>query len=94
MDRIPPESLATTRLVQRIKQGEDLSQWIIGWQNQYVAFEDCVNQYPELAELRPASEALAKLADVALGLSAYDPHLIGPFGEYLLPLALAFADDT
>ena len=94
VDRIPPESLIASRLVRRIKRGEDLSPWIVGWQNQRVAFDDCVKQYPELAELQPASDALATLADVALGLEKYDPNLVGPFGEYLLPIAIAFADDT
>ena len=94
VDRIPPESLIASRLARRIKQGEDLSPWILGWQNQSLVFDDCVNQYPELAELQPVSDALAKLADVALGLAEYDPSLVGPFGEYLLPVAIAFADDT
>lgn len=94
VDRIPPESLAAFHLAQRIKRGEDLSPWVVGWQNQYIAFDECANKYPELAELRPASEALAKLADVALGMVAYDPTLLGPFGEYLLPIATAFADDS
>lgn len=93
VDRIPAESLLATRLARRIKQGEDLSPWIIGWQNQCAIFDTWVNQYPELAELRPASEALARLADVALGLASYDSNLVGPFGEYLLPIATAFADD-
>lgn len=93
VDRIPAESLSATRLARRIKQGQDLSSWIIGWQHQHVIFDKCVNKYPELAELRPASEALSKLAEVALGLVPYEPSLVGPFGEYLLPIATAFADD-
>lgn len=94
IDRIPPESLATFHLTQRVKRGEDISPWIVGWQSQFIAFDDCVTKYPELSELRPASEALAKIADVALGLTPYDPTLLGPFGEYLLPIAIAFADDS
>lgn len=94
VDRIPPESLVATRLIRRIKQGEDLTPWIHGWQIQHTLFDKCVNRYPDLAELRPASAALAKLADVALGLETFDPNLLGPFGEYLLPVATAFADDT
>ena len=93
VDRIPVESLSTVHLAPRIKNGEDLSPWIIGWQHQHMVFNDCVSQYPELAELRPASEALSRLADVALGLASYDSSLAGPFGEYLLPIAIAFADD-
>jgi len=93
VDRIPAESLPTAHLTSRIEQGEDLSPWILGWKHQHAVFDDCVKQYPELAELRPASEALAKLADVALGLAAYEPRLAGPFGEHLLPIATAFADD-
>lgn len=93
VDRIPAESLTAARLARRIKKGEDLSPWIIGWQNQHALFDDCVNEYPELAELRPASEALARLADVALGLVPFESGLLGPFGEYLLPIATAFADD-
>lgn len=93
VDRIPAESLSAVLLARRIKKGEDLSPWIIGWKNQQVVFDDCVKQYPELAELRPASEALAKLADVALGQATYEPSLTGPFGEHLLPIATAFAND-
>lgn len=93
VDRIPAESLTAARLARRIKNGEDLSAFIIGWQNQRAIFDDCVDQYPELAELRPASEALVRLADVALGLVPFDSSLLGPFGEYLLPIATAFADD-
>ena len=93
VDRIPAESLLAARLARSIEKGEDLSHWIIGWQNQHAVFNDCVNQYPELAELRPASDALAKLADVALGLAEYEPSLAGPYGEYLLPIATAFSDD-
>ena len=94
VDRIPPESLATFRVAQRVKRGEDLSAWVIGWQNQFLVFDECVKTYPELAELRPASRALAKLAEVALGIAAYDPTLLGPFGEYLLPVVIVFSDDT
>ena len=93
VDRIPAESLPATRLARRIKQGQDLSPWIIGWQHQHAVFDKCVNKYPELAELRPVSEALSRLAEVALGLAPYEPSLVGPFGEYLLPIATAFADD-
>ena len=81
VDRIPAESLTAARLARRIKKGEDLSPWIIGWQNQHAIFDDCVDEYPELAELRPASEALARLADVALGLVPFDSGLLGPFGS-------------
>ena len=93
VDRIPAESLPAARLARKIKRGEDFSSWVVGWQNQHTIFEDCVKQHPDLAELQQASEALAKLADVALGLVAYDSSLLGPFGEYFLPIAIAFADD-
>ena len=94
VDRLPPESLVSYQLARRVKHGEDLSSWIIGWQNQAIVFEGCVSEYPELEELRAVSQALAKLADVALGKANYDPTLAGPFGEYLLPIATAFADDS
>lgn len=94
VDRIPPESLATYQLMLSMKFGEDLSPWLISWQNQYCVFDKCVEKYPELEELRPASAALARLADVALGIAEYDPKLAGPFGEYLLPVAYNFANDS
>ncbi len=94
VDRLPPESLSTIRFIDAWKQEKDISAWLRGWKEQAQIFDECVSNFPNLEELRQASAALAELANVAEGVSPFEDRLLGPFGEYLLPVALAFREDT
>lgn len=91
VDRVAPESLASRRAEADLAAGRCMARWITGWQAQREALRD----YPHLrAELDAPSQALAILADIVAGdASARRPAatraLAGPFGEWLLPVALA-----
>ena len=96
VDRLPPESLAARRCGTDVLAGKSLDSWTTGWRSQHESFESACVSYPELEELRDASTALAQLADVAAGVLSPNRSLAGPFGEYLLPIALVFCgnDDS
>lgn len=89
VDRLPPESLATRRCLQDLAAYADMASWTEGWRAQHRAFADLCVAFPELEELRDASNALAAVADVIDGLAPQDSALAGPFGEYVLPIAHA-----
>lgn len=91
VDRLPSDSPEVRRCRSDILAGRDLSVWSKGWRLQYHEMEKACGRFPELYELREASEALFKLADVADGRALPSKDLGGPFGEYLLPIAFAFA---
>jgi len=90
VDRISPESLASRQAEADLANGAPMESWLDGWRRQRTALE----RHPELhAELREASDALVEIADVVAGRSHTEPAgLAGPFGEYLLPIALAVED--
>lgn len=90
VDRLPSDSPAVRRCRSDILAGRDLSVWSNGWRDQHKHLVKACERYPELNELREASEALRKLADVADGHALPSKDLGGPFGEYLLPVAFAF----
>ncbi len=87
VDLIPPESLASRQAEADLAAGAPMQDWIAGWRAQ----RDALAAHPELlAELGPASEALATIAEVVAGQEHAAPAaLAGPFGEYLLPIAYA-----
>ena len=95
LDRLPPDSPAVRRCRSDMCAGRDLTAWINGWRDQYKMLDLACERFPDLIELREASKALCKLADVAEGHALPSKDLGGPFGEYLLPIAFAFvhADD-
>ena len=90
VDRIPPESLASRRAEADLAAGAPMSTWIDGWRRQQLALA----QHPQLhEELRDASDALARIADIVAGDSDTDASaLAGPFGEYVLPIAHVVAE--
>lgn len=90
VDRLPPQSFAVRRCREDIQTEGDLTAWIEGWRKQADYLEHEIKRFPDLAELRDASQALSRLADVAEGLAVPSKSLAGPFGEYLLPIAYAF----
>lgn len=90
VDFLPPESLASRRCVEDVQTGSDLSEWICGWRSQREHFNQAATLDSALCVLEDASIALAALADVAEGKRDTAPELAGPFGEFVLPVALAF----
>ncbi len=90
VDRLPPDSPAVRRCRSDIVEGRDLSVWASRWRDQHKELDRVCGHFPELNELREASEALRTLADVADGHALSSKELGGPFGEYLLPIAFAF----
>ena len=90
VDRIPPESLASRRAEADLADGEPMAAWIDGWRKQQHALAG----HTELqVELRDASDALARIAEIVAGDSDTDAEtLAGPFGEYVLPIAHAVAE--
>ena len=91
VDRLPSDSPEVRKCRSDILAGRDLSVWSKGWRVQYHEMEKACGRFPELNELREASEALFTLAYVAHGRALPSKDLGGPFGEYLLPIAFAFA---
>lgn len=90
VDRLPSDSPAVRRCRSDIEGGRDLSIWASRWRDQHKELDRVCGRFPELSELREASEALHRLADVAEGHALPSKELGGPFGEYLLPIAFAF----
>ena len=90
IDRLPPESPQVYECTKAVESGADLSDWIYGWRSQSSKFDKQAQNFPELEELRDASNALLQLAEVAEGKIDPDSALAGPFGEYMLPVAFAF----
>ena len=91
VDKLPSDSPEVRRCRSDILAGRDLSVWSKRWRSQYHEMDQACGRFPELNELREASEALYRLADVADGRALPSKDLGGPFGEYLLPIAFAFA---
>ena len=90
VDFLPPESLASRSCVKDIQTGCELSVWIRGWRSQREHFSQAAALDSTLCALKEASSALAAVADVAEGKRDPGPELAGPFGEFVLPVALAF----
>ena len=94
VDRLPVESLAARQCLKDLRDQRDLSNWISGWRKQHEVFEQMVEQYPDLEELREISNALTVLADVAENRAEFSDRLTQPYGEYTLPIAHAFRTRT
>lgn len=90
VDRLPAESLSARKCRADVLAGRRLTGWIAGWREQNRNFDRACSEFPDLLELKEASQALCRLADVAEGILPADARLAGPFGEYLLPIAFAF----
>ena len=91
VDRLPPESLASRRAEADLAAGRPMAHWTAGWRRQREALRHHADLLPELGA---AADALAQLADVIDGAECADAAaLAGPFGEYLLPIALAIDRD-
>lgn len=90
VDRLPPESLASRRAEADLAAGRPMARWTAAWRRQREALRHHADLLPELGA---AADALAQLADVIDGAECDAAGLAGPFGEYLLPIALAIDRD-
>ncbi len=88
IDRIAPESIATRRFSADVRRGSDITGWLKNWQLQRKAFSSIASKFPEIRELEAASIALNQLAKNWLEEKSPRLDLLGPYGEYVLPVAL------
>ena len=88
IDRIAPESIATRRFSADVRRGSDITGWLTNWQLQRKAFSSIASKYPEIRELEAASIALNQLAKNWLDGKSPRLDLLGPYGEYILPVVL------
>ena len=87
IDYLPPESLEARRVAATLQSKKNITKWCNDWRNQALAFDDCAEAEPRLAELRELSRRLETLAAIHQEASPVDMSLVDPVGEYLLPIA-------
>ena len=94
VDYLPPESFAARRILNTNEEGDERAAMLNAWRSQFEHIGEATATDERLAELKPLSSNLARLADISEGKEPIDYGLVEPIGEYLLPIAKPVLDQA